>query len=312
MKRRSFLASALGFAAVESVPGFGMATQAGARRCTLLHLTDTHGQLESHLEYMPGEEPILQEFGGFARLKCAIETQRATSRGPAFLVDGGDLVQGSGPAAWSQGEVMIGPSNVLELDAFVPGNWEPVYGPARFEQLMGRLRTRVTAYNFHHKAGGEQIFEPAVTVVRDGVKVAFVGVADPTTTVRQSPNQVVGLDSTRMAGFREFLQDLRRRERPDLLVAVTHTGLTVSRQLARENPELDVVLSGHTHERTWKPIREGRTLIVEAGATAHSSVGSISRSGPTAASPRHEFRLIPVAASTFGEDPATRALVDRA
>ena len=69
---------------------------------TLLHLTDTHAQLETHWEYMPSASPQIVKMGGFARLKTAIDKQRATSQGPAFLVDGGDLVQGSGPAAWSQ------------------------------------------------------------------------------------------------------------------------------------------------------------------------------------------------------------------
>ena len=174
--RRQFIAGigtgavtlAIGSSFAQSPPGRG-------KRLTLLHLTDTHAQLETHWEYMPGTSPPIVRMGGFARLKTAIDKQRATSQGPAFLVDGGDLVQGSGPAAWSRGEVMIAPANSLGLDAFVPGNWEPVYGPDQFLRLMGQLKTNVIAYNFHHKSTGKRIFEPAVICKRDGVRVAFVG-----------------------------------------------------------------------------------------------------------------------------------------
>ena len=267
MKRRAFLATGTACLAAALTPRIGLrAASSKKKQCTLLHLTDTHAQLETHLEYLPGDKPHFSRMGGFARLKTAIDAQRATSHGPAFLVDGGDLVQGSGPASWSRGEIMIEPSNALELDAFVPGNWEPVYGPAQFEHLMGQLKTRVMAYNFHRRDTGKRLFDPAITIRRDGVKISFVGIADPTTTDRQSPKLVEGLDSTRMAGLRDFVKDLRQTEMPDLVVAVTHTGLTVSRQLAREIPEFDVILSGHTHERTQRAIREGRVIVVEAAA----------------------------------------------
>ena len=107
---------------------------------------------------------------------------------------------------------MIEPANSLGLDAFVPGNWEPVYGPEQFLSLMGQLKTNVIAYNFHHKSTGKRIFEPAVICKRDGVRVAFVGIADPTTTDRQPPTQVKGLDSTRIQGLKEYVQELRRNE----------------------------------------------------------------------------------------------------
>ncbi|MCE9557970.1 MAG: metallophosphoesterase, partial [Armatimonadetes bacterium] len=268
MKRRAFLAASAASltATCTASIGFGAASNNKKKRCTLLHVTDTHAQLETHLEYLPGDTSGFRRMGGFARLKTAIDANRANSHGPAFLVDGGDLVQGSGPASWSRGEIMIEPANQLGLDAFVPGNWEPVYGPAQFLHLMGQLKTRVMAYNFHSRESGERLFTPAVTVRRDGVKVSFIGIADPTTTERQSPKQVEGLDSTQMVGLRDFVKRLRQTEAPDLVVAVTHTGLTVSRQLAREIPELDVILSGHTHERTQQVILEGNAIIVEAGS----------------------------------------------
>ena len=281
---------------------------------TLLHVTDTHAQLETHWEYLPQREDAaasIVQMGGFARLKTAIDEQRNSAIGPAFLVDGGDLVQGSGPAAWSQGEVMIAPANALELDAFVPGNWEPVYGAKQFERLMGQLKTQVIAYNFHRASSGERLFSPAAICVRDGVRVAFIGIADPTTTVRQPPAQVAGLDSTKIDGLREYVQQLRRDERPDLVVAVTHTGLALSRRLARDIPEFDVVLSGHTHERTTNVIREGNSLVVEAGSNG-SFLGRMDVTlRPEGGIQHYSFNLIPILASDFGENQSVAEIVRR-
>ncbi|MGV3483559.1 MAG: bifunctional metallophosphatase/5'-nucleotidase [Planctomycetaceae bacterium] len=312
ISRRNFVAGTCAGAACLTAGQVASALgPANAKRVTLLHLTDSHAQLESHWEYFPGHQPTITKMGGFARLKTAVDQQRSTSHGPAFLVDGGDLVQGSGPAAWSEGEVMIEPANLLELDAFVPGNWEPVYGPAQFEKLMRALKTQVVAYNFHYKSTGSRIFEPAAICKRDGVKVAFIGLADPTTTVRQPPKQVEGLDSTRMHGLREYVQELRRRERPDVVVAVTHTGLSLSRQLAREIPELDVVLSGHTHERTEQPIREGNVLVVEAGSNG-SFLGRLDLTlKPSGGIDKFDYQLIPIHATEFSEDAAAASTIQR-
>ena len=141
---------AIGFAGL-SVIGTGLPfrglVEAAARpndigdgkRVTLLHFTDTHAQLETHPEYVPGANPDIQMMGGYARLKTAIEHERANCAGACFLFDGGDEFQGSGPAAWSEGEVILEPLKALGIDVFTPGNWEPAYGPERFKQTMARL-----------------------------------------------------------------------------------------------------------------------------------------------------------------------------
>jgi 2',3'-cyclic-nucleotide 2'-phosphodiesterase (5'-nucleotidase family) len=287
-------------------------THTTPRHVTFLHIADSHAQLETHPEYMPGQTPELQSMGGYARLKTAIDRERAASRGAVFVADGGDTFQGSGPAAWSEGEVVLGPLNALGLDVCVPGNWEVVYGPARFRDLMKRVSCKVTTYNFHDTKTGQRLFAPEVTLERGGVRVAFVGITDPTTTKRQPPDEVVGLDSTRMDGLRDFVKSVRTSERADLVVAVTHTGLSVSRQIAREIPEFDVILSGHTHERTERAILEGKVIVVEPGSMG-SFLGRLDVTvGEKGGVTGYEFKLLPIREADYAEDTAVKKLVDDA
>jgi S-sulfosulfanyl-L-cysteine sulfohydrolase len=275
-----------------------------------LHFTDTHAQLETHPEYLPGTDPEIQLMGGYARLKTAIERERANCGGPCFLLDGGDDFQGSGPATWSEGEVVLDPPNALSLDVFVPGNWEPAYGPDRFKRTMDRLNCPVVCYNFHDTESGARLFAPSVTLERGGVKVAFVGITDISASTRHPPAEFHGMDTTRMEGLRDFVKALRARERPDLVVAVMHTGISISRQIARETPEFDVILSGHTHERTTRPILEGKVIIVEPGCFG-SFLGRLDVYLSDSGVARHDFRLIPILKSRYDEDPHVKALVDR-
>ena len=285
--------------------------RAPARHVTLLHVTDLHAQLESHPEYVPGT-PGLPLMGGFARLRTALDRERAAAPGAVFAVDGGDTFQGSGPAAWSRGEVVIEPLRALGLDLGTPGNWEVAYGAPRFRELMRSAPFPELAYNLHDTASGERILPPALTLERGGVKVLFVGITDPTTTLRQAPSDVSGLDSTRLGGLEGFVRELRRRERPDLVVAVMHSGLTVSRRFARDVPVFDVVLSGHTHERTDEVVRVGKTLVVEPGSMG-SFIGRLDLTvGKKGGVVRHAFRLVPVRAETTPEDARVKELVDAA
>jgi S-sulfosulfanyl-L-cysteine sulfohydrolase len=284
---------------------------ADGKRVTILHFTDTHAQLETHPEYLPGATPEIQMMGGYARLKTAIEHERSHCEGACFVFDGGDEFQGSGAAAWSEGEVILEPLNALGADAFTPGNWEPAYGPERFKQTMARLSCPVVCYNLHDKATGERLFPAAITLTRNGVKLCVLGVTDLGASERQPPAEFRGMDTTRIDGLRDFIKELRSREQPDLVVALTHTGLTIAREIARRTPEIDIVLSGHTHERTAWPIREENVVVVEPGAFG-SFLGRLDVViKPTGGVEKTEFRLIPILKSRYREDERVKSLVDR-
>ena len=119
------------------------------------------------------------------------------------------------------------------------------------------------------------------------------------------------MDTTRMDGLRDFVKELRAREQPDVVIALTHTGLSIAREIARETPELDVVLSGHTHERTAWPILEGDVIVIEPGCFG-SFLGRLDLVvKPGGGIARHDFRLIPILASRYDEDADVKALVDK-
>jgi S-sulfosulfanyl-L-cysteine sulfohydrolase len=280
------------------------------KRVRLLHLADTHAQLDTHWEYLPEDPSRLRRMGGFARIRTALDQRRLNAPGAVFAVDGGDTVQGSAMAAWTQGEAIIGPFNALKTDVGVPGNWETVYGPQVFRKLMGELTEKVICYNFHDNLTGQRLFPPAAVLEKGGVKIAFVGLTDPTTTTRQAPAEVAGLDSTRTGGLRTFVQDLKSREKPDLMVLVDHTGLAPSVQLAHDIPEFDIVLSAHTHERVHKPILVGKTIVVEPGSMG-SFFGQLDVTLRNGKIDRYQYELVGVEAARYQENPEVKALIER-
>jgi 5'-nucleotidase len=176
---------------------------------------------------------------------------------------------------------------------------------------MSEVNYKVICYNFHDQTTGKRLFAPSVTLEKDGIRVAFVGVTDPTTTLRQSPAEVAGLDSTRVSGLREFVRDLKRKEKPDLMVLVDHTGLAPSVQLAHDIPEFDIVLSGHTHERVYQPIRVGKTIVVEPGSMG-SFIGRLDVTVNDGIISEYNYKLVGVDETEYAENQNVKALVEQA
>lgn len=52
----------------------------------------------------------------------------------------------------------------------------------------------------------------------------------------------------------------------DFVVVLGHLPVAHAVQIARKVPDIDVFLTGHSHETTPDPVREGKTLILQAGA----------------------------------------------
>jgi len=311
MNKKWVLASAFALAAGGRSFVFPVKSTPAPKHLRFLHLSGMHAQLDTHWEYLPEDPAHLMLMGGFARLRTALDDLRAHAPGPVFTVDGGDTFQGSAVAAWTEGEAVLGPLNALGIDVATPGNWEVVYGPARFRSLLTRTKYPVVCYNFHDTSTGKRIFAPAVVQEKSGIRVAFVGLTDPTTTTRQAPAEVVGLDSTRIAGLRSFVQDLKHRESPDLTVLVDHTGLAPSVQLAQDIPEFDIVLSGHTHERVYRAIRVGKTIVVEPGSLG-SFVGRLDVTVADGAVSDVNYELVKVDANRYAENLAVKAIVAKA
>ena len=52
----------------------------------------------------------------------------------------------------------------------------------------------------------------------------------------------------------------------DLIVALGHIPVAEATEIVRSVPEIDVFLTGHSHETTLDPKQVGETLILQAGA----------------------------------------------
>ncbi len=199
------------------------------------------------------------------------------------FVDAGDWFdRGSSLVRLTRGETLYGAMEKMNYDMWIVGNHDWAYGGKRLVDLMKRHPVPVLATNL---ATTRPPLPPNVvrTVVKtfEGVQVGFLGITlDTYGKNPKSRPELYVLDCRRQAA--EAVAELKQSG-VDIIVAVTHLGFEkMSHEVGRsthpsdqdlvaDNPEIDIVIGGHSHtllkESTIREVHQ-RTgaIITQAGA----------------------------------------------
>ena len=283
-------------------------------KITILQTADIHGQLDSHPElFWEDEEIVFKERGGLAHIQTLFEEERAKNPN-TVIFDGGDLIQGSGYAALSEGKIFPEIIKNMDYDLLVPGNWEVVYGKEVMMDVLQGFETPVIVQNMFHQEDNKELFPPYWTKEIEGVKLGFIGINDPDVPVRQNPIFSEGIDFSGLdEGVEELIQKVKKEEKVDALFLVTHFGIFKQVELAN-NPiakDVDYIFGNDTHERVREPIKGKYAKVTEPGAFG-SFVGKLNLYFKNGEIVDEEYELIEVDPKKYPANPKIAKLVDNA
>jgi 5'-nucleotidase/UDP-sugar diphosphatase len=228
----------------------------GPLSLVVLHSADTHAQLFPYARVLSardeqrglGSAETLTEVGGFARLATRVrEERRRAAR--VLHVDSGDVFQGSLSFLRHQGEPELKVLSALGVDAQALGNHELDGGAAPFrERYREFAQFPLLAANYEVDGAGDADAPAPFTVVAAGdVLVGVIGVGNVASVpeLRERPNELAlsSVESERaVQAYLDFLRPL-----VDVVIAVTHLGLSGDEALVRGTTGLDAVFGGHQH-----------------------------------------------------------------
>ncbi|TYB74291.1 bifunctional metallophosphatase/5'-nucleotidase [Bizionia myxarmorum] len=281
---------------------------------TILQTADIHGQLDSHPElFWENNEIVFKERGGLANIKTIFNLERQKNPGRTLIVDGGDLIQGSGYAALSEGRVMSNIIKNMGYDVIIPGNWEVVYGKDIMMEVMTDFDTDVIVQNMYHEDGKEPLFPSYAIKEIEGIRLAFIGVNDPDIPVRQNPIfsegiAFSGLDSS----VKQLVDDIKFKERADVIFLVTHIGIFKQVELSNSPiaENADYILGNDTHERVREMIQGKYAKVTEPGAFG-SFVGKLTLNFVDGKLVSDDYDLIDVDPKIYPADKEMQALVNK-
>ncbi len=291
------------------------ATSKDTLTITILQTADIHGQLDTHPElFWENEKVVFKNRGGLANIKTLFEQERQKNPDRTIIVDGGDLIQGSGYTALSKGQVMPDIIKNMGYDVIIPGNWEVVYGKDIMMGIMKDYDTDVIIQNMHHDQSEEPLF-PAYSIKEiEGVRIGFIGINDPDVPIRQNPVFSEGIGFSGLDDkLKKMVDDIKVKEKIDVLFLVTHIGIFKQVELA-SNPiseNVDYILGNDTHERVREMIQGKYAKVTEPGAFG-SFVGKLSLHFVDGKLVGDVYELIDVDPDVYPADKSIQNLVDEA
>ncbi len=284
-------------------PVLAAASCDSGERLTLLHFNDFHGQLEPYAD--PRDQT---ERGGIARLAAVVAQVRGAEPRPVLLLFGGDFLQGTLTSSLFQGIPDLTLFGRLGVDAAVMGNHELDYGQDSFRRLAGLARFPILTANVASHPDPLPVRPQVILEPPGGLKVAVLGLTTPELTTATHPRNIYGISVEEpVAVARRLIPGLR--EQADLVVVLSHMGITDDRRLAQSVPGIDLIVGGHNHNLYVEPVMEAGVPIVQAGERGgwlgrmdlECRDGTLTRTG---------YTLIPIDASS-PVDPEIAAQVQR-
>ncbi len=100
--------------------------------------------------------------------------------------------------------------------------------------------------------------------------------------------------------------EIANRDGCDMIIAITHLGANLDRELAEAVQDIDIIVGGHSHEFVYEKI--GKTIIIQDGAGgSHLGVLNFDFDGEEISNERWETVLLD---STVGANPQIDSIVD--
>ena len=270
-----------------AVPQINTIADEAPQTVDIMFLHDTHSHLNTYTT-VEGTETVSR--GGFSRIKTLINTQKKENP-DTLLLDAGDFSMGTlVQVVYEEEAAELRMLGELGIDATTFGNHEFDY---KADGLSNMLNTALEsgdplpeillcnmdwdAMKADELTEDQQLIWDAFqkygvkeyTVLEKGdVKIAVIGVfgKDAADCIAQCP--VTFRDPVEAA--KDTVAKIKKNEDVDMIVCVSHGGVWDDKSksedeiLAQEVPEIDLIVSGHTHTKLEEPIQHGDTYIVSS------------------------------------------------
>ena len=282
---------------------------------SILQTTDVHCQVHPHDElFWENEQTVFRKTGGYAHLATYFKKQRKKNP-DTFIIDTGDMFQGSELSVKTTGKAMLPVLNELGYDLYLPGNWEVIYYKKAMQILLGSLNAPKICANMYHDLGegkkGELIFQPYHIWNIKGIKIGFIGYTDPLVPIRQSPNYSKGIFYSKPEeNLANYIDVLRNQEQCTYVIIIAHLGLSQQIYLANLSAcnGVDYIFGGDTHERVRKPIECKYAKVVEPGAFG-SFVGKLDLTIQQGKVIKDTYELVEITSAEHKADKKVTALI---
>ena len=313
------------------LPGVQTEAADGGKHLDVLFTHDTHSHLNSYSTIVNGKQ---KEVGGFARIKTLIDEKKKENP-DTLILDGGDFSMGTLiQTVYTTEAAELRMLGYLGCDVTTFGNHEFDYRSGGLADMLktaknsGETVPKLVVCNVDwdamEKEGlskGQKQIESAfetygvkdyVVIQKGGVKIAVLGVFGKDALECAPTCELEFKDPVESA--KNTVEEIKKKEDVDMIACVSHSGtwedekVSEYETLAKEVPDIDLIISGHTHTQLDQPIRHGNTYIVSCGEYGRN-LGSISMTQKKDKRWKmNTYKLIPVTKNVKSDQAAQKQI----
>ena len=221
---------------------------------TVLHTNDHHGHFwqNDRDEY------------GLAAQKTMMDQIRYDVQahgGQVLILSGGDINTGVPESDLQDAEPDFRGMNLVGYDAMAIGNHEFDNPLSVLRQQQKWAKFPLLSANIYQKSTGKRLFQPYALFNRVGLKIAVIGLTTDDTAKIGNPEFFTDMVFHKPAAeAKAVVEELRKKEKPDVIIAATHMGhydngnhgsnAPGDVEMARELPAgyLDMIVGGHSQD----------------------------------------------------------------
>lgn len=223
-------------------------------KITVLHTNDLHGRFwqNENDEY------------GLAAQKTMMDQIRYDVQahgGQVLILSGGDINTGVPESDLQDAEPDFRGMNLVGYDAMAIGNHEFDNPLSVLRQQQKWAKFPLLSANIYQKSSGKRLFQPYALFNREGLIIAVIGLTTDDTAKIGNPEYFTDMQFRKPASeAKAVVEALRKKERPDVMIALTHMGhydngnhgsnAPGDVEMARELPAgyLDIIVGGHSQD----------------------------------------------------------------
>jgi len=254
-----------------------------AKTVDIVYTHDIHSYVDSYTQEINGS---IENVGGMARLTTFIKQQRE-EKGDILLLDGGDLAMGTlFQTMYAEEAIELRLLGMLGYDATTFGNHDFDYNCAALCQMFNTAAEKsdylpaFTICNIdwnYDNQSTKDIYDALsecnlcdYTIVdKNGVSIAIIGVFGKEAEEDSPTLELSVLDQAE--SVQKTIDEIKANNSVDMIVVISHGGTddnirdSEDEQLAMAVPEIDVIVSAHSHTYLDAPIVHGDTYIMSCG-----------------------------------------------
>ncbi len=213
----------------------------------ILHTNDLHAHLvpwhQDNASCAPNG-PTCR--GGFAQIKTVLDTERK-KHPDALTVDVGDRFSGTVFYTFRKSRDLIDTLSGMGYDVFIPGNHEFDDGLPELVKFVTEMPVPFVASNldFPPDTPLGTHTKRHIVLERNGTRIGIVGAVteDVKKETKGGANTPITPVTEAICREAATLKD----QGINIIIALTHIGLPKDKQLAKDCPDVDIIIGGHTH-----------------------------------------------------------------